>query len=289
MHRKLQVIVAGFVLIIFCCNLNASDKCNIKTVKNTYSINKSDYKKIGKYLKKDYVNKKGIKIGKKLSKSDICSLIVNKEVSIVSSDGEKNSNLMDKKVDLREIKPKILFLRFPIFSNETISWIESVISSERWEASDKIILDLRGNSGGALHHVLKIARLFGSENQTIGSFIGSYSFTYKTKDSPSILKDKKMLVLVDKHTANGAEMFVSFLKEYSIALLAGERTAGVSVVRSVTPLSDEKYVLIPNGYLFASTGSKIQDVGVLPDIEYAFQGCSDQYNVCDELIRNVFN
>lgn len=107
-----------------------------------------------------------------------------------------------------------------------------------------LIIDLRRNPGGFLDESLMLADLF----LTPGSTLASTSQRSRTSPThelttesyedrwPARVPDLPVVILVDRFTASGAEIFAGALQDYDRALVLGERSFGKGLVQTVMPL-----------------------------------------------------
>lgn len=140
---------------------------------------------------------------------------------------------------------------------------------------DGMILDLRGNPGGRVDVVKKVAgyflgkkRLIISEEPVVPGVRPVHHFT----DAQSRLQ-VPMLILVDFESASAAEVLAGVLQHYQLAYLVGTPTYGKGSVQS--PCSDEANVFagLPvtlyatSSMYYLPCGRTPQRRGLLPDFE----------------------
>ncbi len=146
------------------------------------------------------------------------------------------------------------------------------------EQVDGIIFDLRNNSGGSLHEVVKIAGLFIKD----GPIVQVSSRMHK----PNILKDKDsriqydgdLVVLVNHFSASASEIFAAAMQDYKRAVIVGSKnTHGKGTVQNILSLDKilpSKFDNIkPLGALkmtiqkfYRVNGGATQLKGVIPDV-----------------------
>jgi carboxyl-terminal processing protease len=107
-----------------------------------------------------------------------------------------------------------------------------------------LIIDLRRNPGGFLDESLMLADLFLKPGATLASTSqrapGSQEGDLTTESYqdrwPARVPDLPVVILVDRYTASGAEIFAGALQDYDRALVMGERSFGKGLVQTVRPL-----------------------------------------------------
>lgn len=128
------------------------------------------------------------------------------------------------------------------------------------------IIDLRGNAGGSLEAVQRVA----------GLFLGSRPIGYRVDRSrrreavnalgtAMVQPNVPKVVLVDRDTGSGAEILAAALREYQVARLVGTTTSGSVGVAQVFPLSDGSAVQLTVQRFLSASGQQLERVGVRPD------------------------
>jgi len=141
-----------------------------------------------------------------------------------------------------------------------------------------LILDLRGNSGGALNDAIKLAGLFikdGPILQTKSRYTGKKVIN---DPDPKIIFSKPLIVLVNALSASASEIVTSALQDYGRAVIVGgKHSFGKGTVQMMIDLNrfirDKKLRSIPIGSFkitiqkfYRITGGSNQYLGVIPDI-----------------------
>lgn len=133
--------------------------------------------------------------------------------------------------------------------------------------AQKIILDLRDNSGGELGIVKRISENFMKKGQIIliekkiGTEVKHKSTT--TGD----LSDLEVVVLVNKNSASGSEILAAALKENRDAILVGEKTFGKASVQKIFHLKDNYNLVLTTNIWLTPKGNYINKNGIIPDYE----------------------
>ncbi len=109
------------------------------------------------------------------------------------------------------------------------------------ENVEGIVLDLRGNGGGSLPEVVKMAGLF-IEDGPICQVKGrdeKQAFQWKDRDK-SILYDGPLTVMVDEFSASASEIFAAAIQDYKRGIVVGSTsTYGKGTVQRTIPLNPE--------------------------------------------------
>lgn len=129
----------------------------------------------------------------------------------------------------------------------------------------KLILDLRGNTGGYTDQAIEICK------QIIPSGI-----IISTKDKAGIrqsyhsdLKNppfEKIVVLVDDMTASASEIIASAVQDSGIGIVVGKATFGKGVMQTVVEFEDMGILKITSHEYYTRNGKKLNGVGIKPDV-----------------------
>lgn len=172
--------------------------------------------------------------------------------------------------------PGILYLQFKKFSPTSFDEFQRAFDSYKDDSSlNGLILDLRGNVGGAIDATSYFLGLFLGKNQYAFDFYHKGEFLpFKTPTDKllSISKYKQVVILVDNQTQSSAEMMAASLKKYHIGVVVGTPTKGWGTVERVFPLDNQidpkqKYSLfLVHSITLRDDNLPIEGRGVDPDI-----------------------
>ena len=109
------------------------------------------------------------------------------------------------------------------------------------EKVEGIVIDLRGNGGGSLPEVVKMAGLF-IEDGPICQVKGRderQPYQWKDKDK-TVLYDGPLTVMVDEFSASASEIFAAAIQDYKRGIIVGSSsTYGKGTVQRTIPLNPE--------------------------------------------------
>lgn len=148
--------------------------------------------------------------------------------------------------------------------NECINYLDE------YQDYEKIIIDLRDNTGGYQTSVQQVANLFLGEDVLVmlQEFKSGLVEKYNTIGSVYYPNFKELVVLVNENTASAAEVLAIALKQqHTNTTLVGTTTFGKGVVQSSFVLSDGSVLKVTSSKWLAPNGEWINGVGVTPDIE----------------------
>lgn len=149
------------------------------------------------------------------------------------------------------------------------------------ENVEGIIIDLRGNGGGSLPEVVKMAGLF-IEDGPVCLVKGREEKPYQWKDKDkSVLYGGPLTVMVDEFSASASEIFAAAIQDYKRGIVIGSTsTFGKGTVQRTIPLNPESEnpafaskntedlgsVKLTLQKYYRVNGGSVQLKGVAPDI-----------------------
>jgi carboxyl-terminal processing protease len=130
------------------------------------------------------------------------------------------------------------------------------------------VVDLRGNPGGSLNAVLGAAAgFFDPAHSVIGYQVDRQRHQTPLEITPqNMLNGAALVVLVDRDSASGAEIFAAALQDAGAGTLVGSKTAGNVGVATQLTLPDESVLQVTEQRFVSPSGAQIDGVGVTPDV-----------------------
>ena len=130
------------------------------------------------------------------------------------------------------LTPDIGFLRITTFSQYTHDEMVRALGELRREGMRKLIIDLRGNTGGYLGQPIRMANEFLADGRLIvytedrnGDRMEEYS------DGKGGYQDVELAVLIDENSASSSEIFAGALQDNARATIIGRRSYGKGLVQ----------------------------------------------------------
>lgn len=196
------------------------------------------------------------------------------------------ANEYNKKMyDEKKIEPTLfgkvlgntLYLSISKISPTTLSEIGMIVdNASTTPRLDSMILDLRGNVGGALDFLQYFLGAFVGQNQFAFDLFhqGEYDAqrTVIGKFEP-LSRYKDMAILTDNMTQSTAELTAATFKRLNMAKVVGAQTRGWGTVENTFPLStvideNEKYSLfLVRSLTLRDDNMPIEGKGVTPDVD----------------------
>ena len=139
-----------------------------------------------------------------------------------------------------------------------------------------LILDIRGNAGGALDFARYFFSMFIGPNQYVYDYF--HQGELKPERTPAfnklemLSKVKNIAVLTDENTQSTSELLASIFKRFRLAKIVGMQTKGWGTVENTFPLETNlgdgnKYsILLVHSLTLREDGEPIEGRGIDPDI-----------------------
>jgi carboxyl-terminal processing protease len=129
------------------------------------------------------------------------------------------------------------------------------------------ILDLRSNPGGSLNAVVALGGgFFDGNHSVIGYQVDRARHQTALETQPmNLLNGAALVVLIDRDSASGAEIFAAALQEAKVGTLVGSKTAGNVAVATQITMPDESVLQVTEQRFVSPAGNPLDGVGVTPD------------------------
>ncbi|HEX4592249.1 MAG TPA: S41 family peptidase [Gemmataceae bacterium] len=159
------------------------------------------------------------------------------------------------------------YLRIANFQKTTLRELDAALSRLRSEGMRVLILDLRGNPGGAFAAAVQVADRFLPSGVIVSATgqVRAFAKTYLAQN-PMTASDVPLVVLVDGDTASAAEVVAGALRDNDRALLVGQQTYGKGTIQKLLPLQAGSGLYLTLARLYGPRGQAVSGVGVAPHV-----------------------
>lgn len=181
---------------------------------------------------------------------------------------------------------KIGYLAISTFSNTVSTQVKHDLEEMESQGMDRLILDLRGNTGGYLVAATEVAKLFLEKEQLIYSLTDKNE-TKQYKDDTDEKRNYKIIVLINEGTASASEILAAALKDSYGATLLGETSYGKGKVQQTKNLEDGTMVKYTTARWLRPNGDCIDGVGLVPDIEVVLEWNPDGGETIDTQLKEA--
>jgi len=263
---------------------------NIDSEKNIYdtlSLNTGasidEVEKAYEEKKKELEGNTSEEAKKKLEEIEYAKVVLGDEAKKAQYD----ENKIEPTVLTEVVSPNILYMKIPVLSPQTFNEFIGVSDSITDEKLNTLILDIRGNIGGAIDTLQWFLGPFIGPNQYAYDFFHQGEYTpYKTQVGwlPSLTKYKRVVILIDKNSQSSAEVMAATFTKYNVGILVGEPTKGWGTVENTFPLETKVENTTYSLYLVHSItlrpdGQPVEGRGVDPMIYVNDPKWKEQLNV----------
>lgn len=201
------------------------------------------------------------------------------------------------------LDPEIYYIKISKVSPNTFSEFQETANNVKDPNGqiNTLILDLRGNIGGAIDFLPNFLGPFiGPNRYAYEYFSRGENIPFKTQTGwmASLTKYKKVIVLVDDQTQSSAEVMAAALKKYNVGVLIGTNTRGWGTVERAFPIENqidpnENYsIFLVHSITLRDDGQPIEGKGVDPTININDSNWQDQlldYYNSPALVKAVKN
>lgn len=161
-------------------------------------------------------------------------------------------------------------IRIHLFTRRTPAEVESVLEEIIEQGARGVILDVRQNPGGLLRETVQVADIFLDGGLVLIEMERDGTRTDWTATNGGVALEVPLAVLVDAHSASGAEVLAGALQDRGRAQLIGMPTFGKGSVTRLNPLSDGSGLYVTFARWFTPDGDVIEGFGIEPDILVSF-------------------
>ncbi|MBI5821581.1 MAG: PDZ domain-containing protein [Verrucomicrobia bacterium] len=172
------------------------------------------------------------------------------------------------RVEARQIEPHVLLITLPTFEGAGIAdRVKRMIQGRTNDQRAVIVFDLRDNVGGRPEEANAVADMFldGRLLQILAFRDGRLvAFT----SHPGARTAARLILLMNRNSASGAEMLAMALRDNSKATLVGEETAGALFGKDMAELVGGKTIFFrTEPTVLSITGRDYSTTGIPPDIQ----------------------
>lgn len=151
------------------------------------------------------------------------------------------------------------YIKISQFAQTTYREFMEAVERLKSQGVEKMILDLRSNGGGIMEAATLIADQFLEEGQLIVYMEGrSRPRENDYATSRGILKDDKLVVLINESSASASEILAGAIQDNDRGLVIGRRSFGKGLVQEEMRFNDGSAVRLTVARYYTPTGRSIQ-------------------------------
>lgn len=152
------------------------------------------------------------------------------------------------------------FIKLSRFARTSYKEFMEAAEKLKAEGMERLVLDLRGNSGGYMDIAVRIADEFLPEDELIvsqqGRTRGTNRAFHGTKGG--VLDSDPVIVLVDAASASASEIVAGALQDHDRGLVVGQQTFGKGLVQQQYALPDGSALRVTISHFYTPSGRLIQ-------------------------------
>ncbi len=156
-------------------------------------------------------------------------------------------------------------IRLESFSTGAARAVASALREALAQGAEGVVLDLRGNPGGAVNEPVQTAGLFLRNGVVYVAVDRSGKETPHPVEGTALAPDLPLVVLVDGQTASSAEILTGALQDAGRARVVGVQTYGAGTIVLTYPLADGGALTIGVERWLTPKGRAIWREGIVPD------------------------
>lgn len=149
-----------------------------------------------------------------------------------------------------------------------------LINELKEEGIDGLVIDLRGNGGGALVEATTMTGLFIDEGPVVQVRDSRGRVNLEQDREPGMAWEGPLAVLVDRRSASASEIFAAAIQDYGRGVVVGETTFGKGTVQNLIDLDEFSrnadsrlgQIRLTMAQFYRVAGGSTQSKGVVPDI-----------------------
>ena len=158
-----------------------------------------------------------------------------------------------------EIAEGIGYIKLGQFARTSHQELILALIKLRSEGVDRLIFDLRGNSGGFLDQAILIANEFLHQNQLIVYTEDRFKQRMSDyADGSGTAQDMEVAVLIDEYSASSSEILAGALQDNDRGTIIGRRSFGKGLVQRQIPYPDGSALRLTIARYYTPTGRSIQ-------------------------------
>jgi carboxyl-terminal processing protease len=161
----------------------------------------------------------------------------------------------------------VAYVQVTAFTDRTTAELLSALTDMFDQGATGIVLDLRNNPGGILSGAVSVASQFLDEGRVLYSVDNEGKVTEYEVEDGGIAPETPLAVLVNGHSASGAEVVAGAIQDHERGPLIGTRTFGKGSVNLDFILSDGSAMRLTIQRWYTPTGHQIEGNGLTPDID----------------------
>ena len=173
------------------------------------------------------------------------------------------------RIPIRSVRTSIMledqtgYIQLIRFAKTTSRELETALDKLQQGGMERLILDLRGNSGGYLDQAVAVSSKFIPEGRVIVKTMGRNRTSNQTFQSLSGVhhRDMPLVILLDHRSASASEIVAGAVQDWDRGVIAGTRSFGKGLVQTLfaePQLADGSALKLTTARYYTPSGRMIQ-------------------------------
>lgn len=151
------------------------------------------------------------------------------------------------------------YIRINSFAVTTYEEFRKGLSDLRSKGMQKLILDLRGNSGGVMEAAIRIANEFLRKDQLIVYTLGRAQPRNEARATgKGVFQEGDLVILIDEWSASASEILAGAIQDNDRGTIIGRRSFGKGLVQEPVAFADGSGMRLTIARYYTPTGRSIQ-------------------------------
>lgn len=236
-----------------------------------------------------------------MTDSEISSLIKNSKEEKIAITVLRNEQEMTFSIDIDTLDNYVIsssmlenstvgYVSVPIFSKNVSVQAKNAILDLEEKGMDRLILDLRDDTGGYLDEANNLASVFLEKGKVIYSLEDKSGKVYYY-DETNDKKNYPIVVLLNNNSASASEILAAALKDSYGAIIVGVTSYGKGKVQQTVNMSDGSMAKYTSAKWFRPNDTCIDGKGIIPDytveIEYTYDEEGNKTSIIDTQLNKA--
>lgn len=176
-------------------------------------------------------------------------------------------NIKVNHVEAKVLENNIGYIEFNSFDEGCSKEFKEKLEELKSQNVTSLIIDIRNNGGGLVDEALKIADYIVDKDATLLITVDKKQKEEITKSKENPIINVPVIVLMNGNSASASEILAGALKDNKKATIVGEKSYGKGVIQELLTLIDGSGLKITTNEYFTPNRNKINEVGIVPDVE----------------------
>ena len=157
------------------------------------------------------------------------------------------------------VEPRVGYIKISKFAKDTYEEFVQALDKLHNQGMTKVIMDLRGNTGGYLDQAVKIVNEFLPEGSLIVYTQGKARPRQNLyAESNGAAKKDELVILIDEESASASEIVAGAIQDNDRGMIIGRRSFGKGLVQEQASLTDGSAIRLTVARYYTPTGRSIQ-------------------------------